>query len=57
MDSKYKSQESYNERMKKRGFIKVGAWVPVEDREELLDIAHEMRSDFAKKKGFQLEDV
>lgn len=55
--TKYRSQESYNERMAAAGFIKVGAWVPEEDRERFLDYAYGLRLDYARKKGFDLSKV
>lgn len=55
--TKYASQDSYNERMKKAGFVKIGVWVPADDRDSLLDKAYEMRVHHARKKGFELDEV
>ena len=55
--TKYRSQESYNERMSKAGFVKVGAWIPECERENFLDHAYALRLKFARVNGFDLSKV
>lgn len=42
-------QEKYFDEQKDQGFTRVTAWVPPENRTELLNIAKEMRDDFLRK--------
>jgi len=39
----FAAQMSYEDRQRAKGLCKVGAWVPIEQRDELLDIAESMR--------------
>ena len=39
----WKAQENYATKMNKQGCVKISAWVPEHLRQELLDIAEEMR--------------
>ena len=45
--SRFKPQEDYAERMHKQGCTKVSTWVPEHLRQELLDIAEDMRKENA----------
>ena len=56
-NTKYKSQESYNDRMKRHGFVKVAGWVPADKREDFLDHAFDLRVKHAKKEGINLTDL
>ena len=50
MDSKRKTpQEKYFDERKDEGLIRVTTWVPPDDREELLNIAKDMRGDYLRK--------
>jgi hypothetical protein len=40
---KLHAQEKYEDRMKRLGHIRVGAWIPKKDRDELLDFAFDLR--------------
>ena len=41
--SKYKAQEAYVDKMHRQGCVKISTWVPEDMRDELLDIAEDMR--------------
>lgn len=40
---KFSNQLSYEDRQKARGLVKVGAWVPFDERDTLLDYAEILR--------------
>lgn len=40
---KWKAQETYAEKMERQNCLKISTWVPDYLRQELLDIAEEMR--------------
>ncbi len=44
---RHKPQEDYADRMRSQNCMKVSTWVPSHMREELLDIAEEMRRENA----------
>lgn len=49
--TEYQAQLGYEARQRALGRVKVSAWVPKEDRAELLDIAQEMREEEDAKRG------
>ena len=40
---KLHAQEKYEDKMKRLGHTKVAAWVPVQDRDQLLDYDYDLR--------------
>ena len=45
----YKPQKAYSERMKAKGFVRTGLWVPESGREAILEHAEKLRKKHDKK--------
>lgn len=45
MSKRFKPQEQYAQRMRDQGCVKISAWVPEKNRDELLGIAEDMRKE------------
>jgi len=41
--TRFKPQINYEEKQRRKGLVKVAAWVPITERENLLSIAEDMR--------------
>ena len=46
----YGAQRKYSEKQVKSGLVKVTAWVPIADRDNILDYAEELREEHAHPK-------
>jgi len=45
----YRPQTAYSERMKEKGFVRMGLWVPKNGREAILEHAEKLRKKHDKK--------
>ena len=49
--AKFPRQIGYDAHMRELGFTRAAPWVPKENRQELLDIAEEMRNEYFERQG------